>query len=320
MKISIVVPVYKVEKYLKKCVNSLINQTYKNLEIILVDDGSPDNSGMICDEFLELDKRVKVLHKENGGLSDARNEGIKLATGDFILFVDSDDYLELDGCQNLVDVIKNTKADVVSFNLNIVDENGSSYDNLPYCYDNTKKIIHMNYNNAIIDTIYRKHIRFEACSKIYKSDIFDDIEFPVGMLAEDFAIFESVIKKSKKLVYFDNNIYNYLQRSDSIMGQKNPKLYIDIYKTERIFNESASKVCINELDKIENECRHFKSLLKCFCKTYFIYKDNNIKDMYSDIKKVKIKYLTFKLKVLYIMFLTNYKFFVKLFNIIYKKA
>ena len=97
-KISIIIPVYKVEKYLDKCVESVVNQTYKNLEIILVDDGSPDNCPKMCDEWAEKDKRIKVIHKENGGLSDARNFGIEKATGDYLMFLDSDDYLDVTTC------------------------------------------------------------------------------------------------------------------------------------------------------------------------------------------------------------------------------
>ena len=92
MKISIIVPIYNVEKYIRKCIESIINQTYRNIEIILVDDGSPDNCGKICDEYAKKDSRVKVIHKKNGGLSDARNKGTEVATGEYIMYVDSDDY------------------------------------------------------------------------------------------------------------------------------------------------------------------------------------------------------------------------------------
>ena len=104
--ISIIVPVYNVEKYVEKCINSIINQTYKNLQIILVDDGSKDNSGKICDEFKLKDNRIEVIHKNNGGLSDARNAGLKLAKGDYIGFVDSDDYIEADMYETLYNLIK----------------------------------------------------------------------------------------------------------------------------------------------------------------------------------------------------------------------
>ena len=105
-KISVIVPVYKVEKYLKRCVESIVQQTYQNIEIILVDDGSPDRCPEMCDEYARRDARIKVIHKSNGGLSDARNVGLRIATGEFILYVDSDDYIELDACERLLKGMK----------------------------------------------------------------------------------------------------------------------------------------------------------------------------------------------------------------------
>ena len=111
--ISIIVPVYKVEEFLDRCVNSLVNQTYRNLEIILVDDGSPDNCPILCDNWAKKDDRIKVLHKVNGGLSDARNHGLETATGEYILYVDSDDYIDLDACSRFVSRLGYYKADIV---------------------------------------------------------------------------------------------------------------------------------------------------------------------------------------------------------------
>ena len=107
--ISIIVPIYNVEKYIHKCIESIINQTYKNLEIILVDDGSPDNCGNICEEYAKNDSRIKVIHKENNGLSSARNAGLEICKGDYIGFVDSDDYIELNMYEVLINALKNTR-------------------------------------------------------------------------------------------------------------------------------------------------------------------------------------------------------------------
>ena len=119
-KISIIVPVYNVEKYLKKCIDSIVNQTYKNLEIILVDDGATDRSGEICDELAKLDNRIKVYHKKNGGLSDARNYGVERATGSYVGFVDSDDYIDAEMYEKLYEAITKEAADVAECNLKIV--------------------------------------------------------------------------------------------------------------------------------------------------------------------------------------------------------
>ena len=123
--ISVIIPVYKVEKYLSKCVESIINQTYKNLEIILVNDGSPDNCGEICDEYAKKDSRIKVIHKENGGLSDARNAGIEIASGQYIAFVDSDDYI----ASNMYERMYETKKDIKNIRSN----------DISYC--NIKKLV-----------------------------------------------------------------------------------------------------------------------------------------------------------------------------------
>lgn len=122
--ISIIVPVYNVEQYLSRCVDSLVNQTYHNIEIILVDDGSPDRSGEICDEYAKKDKRVKVIHQSNGGLSDARNTALDIAKGDYLMFVDSDDWIEKKTCEILNRLASDYKADTVIFGLNFVFDSG----------------------------------------------------------------------------------------------------------------------------------------------------------------------------------------------------
>ena len=322
MKISIVVPVYKVEKYIEKCINSLINQTYKNIEIILIDDGSPDRCGKICDEFKKKDKRIKVIHKKNGGLSDARNRGIKEATGDYIMFVDSDDTIEVDSCEELVKVFKKTNADIICYNFRTVDEEYKELrKNIPFNLGNTKKITELTYDEAIIDNIYRKNIRYEAGSKLYKKNILSNIEFPKGMLAEDFYVFYKFLKKAKKIVHFDYQIYNYLQRSDSIMGQKNKKLYRDIYITEKEFYEEVNRVC-NSLDDIkQNENRHFKLLIKIYSKIYSKTDDIELQnELKEKIKKTNKNRLSSKMKMLYYIFFVNQFIFVKIFNFLYKKA
>lgn len=125
--VSVVVPIYNVEKYLERCVNSILNQTYKNLEVILVDDGSPDNSPALCDKFAEEDSRVKVIHKENGGLSSARNAGINSATGKYIGFVDSDDDIELDMYEKMLNVIQREKVDFVMADYARIPADGEKY-------------------------------------------------------------------------------------------------------------------------------------------------------------------------------------------------
>ena len=164
--ISVIVPVYNVEKYLDKCIQSIVDQTYTNLEIILVDDGSPDNSGAICDEWAEKDNRIKVIHKANGGLSDARNAGLDIATGEYIAFVDSDDYIELDFYDKLYNVIKATNCDISICNLRKVYENN----NVSVNNCDTFEITEYSTTEAMSALIDDK-IRQVVWNKLYKADI-----------------------------------------------------------------------------------------------------------------------------------------------------
>lgn len=132
-KVSIIVPVYNVEKYVERCIESIIKQSYKNLEIILIDDGSKDNSGKICDEYAQKDNRIKVIHKKNGGLSDARNTGLNIADGEYICFIDSDDYIHKDLVKDNLEKLIQQKADMICFNRFVI--NGEKIIEKPQLYN-----------------------------------------------------------------------------------------------------------------------------------------------------------------------------------------
>lgn len=324
MKISIIVPIYNVEIYLQKCIESLINQTYKNIEIILIDDGSPDNCGIICDEYAQTDTRIKVIHKKNGGLSNSRNAGVEIATGDYILFVDADDYIETTTCEELIQVIEKYKADLIHFNLNNIDiRTGKIINNEKfYNYGNTREIMYMTYQEAMLDNLFRKRIRYEPTIKITKSEIAKKIKFPEGMLAEDFAVFYQFLKEAKKIVYYDRCLYNYIHRDGSIMNEKSVKLYIDIYKTEKVVYQELEKICKKKEDWIERERRYFRSLSKTYAK---IYKTDEIecndieKQVRNDLEKIDVKLLGNKEKLLFTIFKINKPLFVFGMRKIYKK-
>ena len=214
-KLSVIVPVYKVEAYIIKCVESIINQTYKNLEIILVDDGSPDNCGKICDEYADLDSRIKVIHKKNGGLSDARNHGIKIATGDYITFVDSDDYIESDMYQVLMELSQQNDADISACNMAYVYEKDSKVKR-----DDSHQLRQLTPIEAydiMID--YYGKLRMGVWNKIYRRELFNDIWFPKGQLYEDLAVMYKVIFRANKIMYLAESKYYYLQRGDAITSQ-----------------------------------------------------------------------------------------------------
>ena len=219
--ITVIIPVYNVEKYLDKCVKSVINQTYKNLEIILVDDGSKDNSGKMCDEFAKLDNRIKVIHKQNGGLSDARNAALKEANGKYIGFVDSDDYIENDMYEVLYNTIKNNNADI-----SIVSFYEMYKDKLIGVRDSGKLEI-FNKLEALKELLIDTRIQSYAWNKLFKRELFSDLKFPTGKNFEDIATTLLLFEKCDKIVLFEKPKYYYLRRDDSIVGVRNSKTYTD---------------------------------------------------------------------------------------------
>lgn len=226
--ISIIVPVYNVEKYLKKCVDSIVNQTYKNLEIILVDDGATDNSGKICDELVELDNRIKVYHKKNGGLSDARNYGVERATGDYIGFVDSDDYIDAEMYEKLYEAIKKENVDVAECNLKIV------YPEKTELFTDEKYYQIYNKQEYLEEYLKIEKIFGSACVRLTKADIAKKLKFPVGKLYEDTYYAYDLIGIVDKYVIMDNPYYNYLMRENSITNAKfNPRIFDLIEIVER---------------------------------------------------------------------------------------
>lgn len=243
--ISIIVPIYNVELYLRKCINSIRNQTYKNIEIILVDDGSPDNCGKICDEYKQKDNRIKVIHKKNGGLSEARNYGIEIATGDYILFVDSDDYIANNMCQILLKKAEKYKADIINCSFKEVFED-ETYQ-LSKQLINTKEQVFSNLEmieSYFFDITINTNV---VWNKLYARKLFfgeHKIRFPVGKLHEDNYTVYKLYYYANKVVVIDDVLYYYLRRSDSITGNPSDKNVID--KLEAGIDEFAFANDIND--------------------------------------------------------------------------
>lgn len=219
--ISVVIPVYNVEQYLEKCVRSVLAQTYKNLEIILVDDGAKDNSGKMCDDLALLDERIKVIHKENGGLSDARNHGMKIATGDYIGFVDSDDYIAEDMFETLYNLIEENNADIsiVSFY--------EMYKNRLIGVRDSGNLEVMTKQEAMKELLIDTKIQSYAWNKLFKKELFNNLEFPTGKNFEDIATTLLLFERSEKIALLEKPKYYYLRRDDSIVGVRNSKTYTD---------------------------------------------------------------------------------------------
>ena len=211
--ISVIVPIYKVEKHLDRCVESIVNQTYKNLEIILVDDGSPDNCPQMCDSWADKDKRIKVVHKENGGLSDARNAGMPFATGEIISFIDSDDWIELDMFEKMLNRMQEDNSDVVSCGVKWVEEDGT------LIRDVTSEDEILDTTAAMKELLNDIKLKQHVWNKIYKYDLIKDIPFEKGKYHEDVFWSYQVVGIAKKVSVVKESFYNYVQRSNSIMGE-----------------------------------------------------------------------------------------------------
>jgi glycosyltransferase involved in cell wall biosynthesis len=214
--VSVVVPIYKVEKYIKRCIDSILNQTYTNLEIILVNDGSPDNCGNIAEAYSEKEHRIKVIHKSNGGLSDARNQGMEQVTGEFTVFVDSDDWLEQDMITNMVNNSLKYKADVVQSAFYyayddklLLDRVYHSQIDTPVLLDN-KSLMH--------ELVTNEKVKNFAWGKLYKTNIIRDISFKKGVLFEDVFWAHKVMHRVNTFLILKQPYYYYYQRNDSIVA------------------------------------------------------------------------------------------------------
>ena len=206
--ISVIVPVYNVERYINRCIESIVNQTYQNLEIIIIDDGSHDNCPKICDEWEQQDNRIKVVHKLNGGVSSARNAGLNICSGAFITFVDSDDWIDLDTIEDAVYTAKKNEADVICYDFYF------EYLDSETLKLKTKPVVLL--GNEILEKYIFDEIRPEVSNKLYASSVIDDLRFNIEEgYGEDVAFNYNVLKNAKALINMGVCKYHYLQNSGS---------------------------------------------------------------------------------------------------------
>lgn len=229
--ISVIIPVYNVDVFLEQCLESVIKQSYQELEIILVDDGSTDQSGTICDHFATIDKRIKVIHKPNGGLSDARNVGLDIAKGAYITFIDSDDYVSIDFVKSLYEAIKSNGAEI-----SICDYMRTKIDNDQPLKEEQNVVVYNNID-AIKNTYLLKFhgLEFVAWAKLYKRTLFVDngLIFPVGKLYEDTYTTYKAMFYSNKIVYITSKLYFYRMRDNSITNMPYNKQRITVLDATR---------------------------------------------------------------------------------------
>lgn len=234
-KISVVVAIYNIENCLRSCIESILNQTYENLEIVLVDDGSTDASGEICDSYAKSDKRIVTIHKKNGGLSDARNSGIDIAKGRFITFIDGDDTIEKDYVSTLYDTIISDNSDISIAGHNIVRQSGI----VKKCASKHKVY---SPEDALREILYDREIDLSAWGKLYKTSLFEKIRYPKGKLYEDSATTYRLFDAAKAISVIPKTKYNYIIRSTSITNEAfNPRKFELITSTSEMCEYVTSK-------------------------------------------------------------------------------
>lgn len=228
--VSVIVPVYNVEDYLRKCIDSIIDQSYKNIEIILVDDGSPDGCPAICDEYAKWERRIKVIHKGNGGLSDARNSGILESSGEYIAFVDSDDYIAADFIKVLLDQAVKHEADISVCNFYRVYDQKLVAETKPVHFAELTNI------EAMRDVFaYPSLCDIMSCNKLYKRELFvkNEVAFPVGKIYEDDFVTYKLCYYADRVVFIDEPLYYYTQREGSITRSRFSKKTFDMVEASR---------------------------------------------------------------------------------------
>ena len=226
-KISVIIPIYNVKKFLEKCLTSVVNQTYKNLEIILINDGSTDNSLDICNEFVKKDERIKLINKENEGLSAARNTGLKLATGEYIGFIDSDDWIDLDFYEKLYNAIEKNQADIACASIERV---GQFVKKFRVHYLEEKITENFKENLKICNYPKNSYV----WNKLYKAELVKNTFFKEGVYFEDVIWTSKILEKSSKIVAVPNIKYYYFKNKFSIVKSKStPKKQKDLYDSHK---------------------------------------------------------------------------------------
>ena len=310
-KISVIVPVYKTEKYLNRCIDSIINQTYKNLEIILVDDGSPDNSPSICDNYSKKDQRIRVIHKKNGGSNSARNAGFEIATGEYITFVDSDDWIDLNMYEEMLKQVSND-VDIIRTELKKTDgQNEIGKQALPFnqltlidCTKDRKKLLKL---------VSDVKIHANICSMLVKKEIYDKcIPFDSDIaFGEDLVVALKTFCLCKNILFINKHYYNYFYNDKSISKNKDrfyknandlvllkEKILNTLKKYDFLNNSSEQdflKCMLIKYRKLIAERNKEKDFKECF--NYIC----NINDYKDTIQRINFGKLDFNSKVFYLL-------------------
>lgn len=312
MKVSVIIPVYNVEKYLRRCLDSVVNQTYKDIEVILVNDGSPDNSKEICEEYVAKYSNIQLINQKNAGLGAARNTGLQYITGNAVTFVDSDDWLELDAIEHYVASMKKSDADIVVTQMIRKKEyfsnegtNGTTIKEEVLNQEQfAKKYFKIDGNN----------IEYYACAKLYKREIAREVKYPVGLFAEDVPAAFGYIIRSQKIFYSTKVTYNYFFNDNSLTAKFTDKDF-DLEKIWDLVVEEA-KVYGNEDYILYAKVNRYRIDFNLLCRIALSENKSDIEKYSQEIvvllgkvkenKKILLKYLPFSRKVIFRLFIVDY--------------
>lgn len=281
--ITVIVPVYNVEKYIVRCIESIVNQTYKNLEILFVDDGTPDNSAKICQQYADKDSRITVLHKKNGGLSDARNFAMDRMKGDYVTFIDSDDYVSMYYVENLYNALSKGNADMsISYIKDVFEGDLPKYTEGSNTLENYELL---SSEECLERMFYQDNVEISATGKLYKKFLFNDLRYPVGKLYEDIPVTPVTVQRSEKIAVIRNSDYFYFQRTDGIQNMK-----FNSKKMNAIENMGFVKSFIEEnspSNLFAFKCRYFSTVSNIL---FQINDDDHKKEkdlLWNELKKVR---------------------------------
>lgn len=298
--ITIIIPIYKVENHLSKCIESIINQTYKNLEIILVNDNSPDTCPDICDKFASQDKRIKVIHKSNNsGVSAARNLGLDRATGEYISFVDGDDWIELNMIEVMYSLIKEDNSDIAMCGYSLVYPN-------KYVESDQRNIRKKMNNIEALKEILVGSVKGFLVNKLFKRNIFNDIEVPEDMdIFEDLYTCCNILTSKRKIVYVSSSLYNYVQNADSVTND-----------LSKYFHENGTLKAITVLNSIKKIYKNEKKILNYIeiataNSVEFIYIQILIMEYGNQLNEKHYKYIRRELKSYYKSYLVSNELSIK---------
>jgi len=296
--ISIIIPVYKIEKYISACLDSVLSQTFCDIEVIVVDDGSPDTCPSICDTYAKKDSRIKVIHKENGGLSSARNAGIDAACGNYIMTVDGDDYIDKNMCRRLYDTAKSTGADMVVCSINNVEESGDvisgmNSDSPLVCGVMSKD----DYKRALLKK--GNWYYAVAWNKLYKKELFNSVRYPVGKIHEDEHIIHHLVENCDTIACIEDRLYYYVNHAASITHRaysvKRLEILTAFFDRSLFYMETSTNGDI----VVASVIGAIKTLYASYLKADMKNKEFKVRyrELHSELKSVIRKALSFKMSV-----------------------